>query len=75
MSDIPFICEVAGTPTHDGEASCVVVVEYPGGGRSKIHMSGKEAAAVVARAGVAGFDALIGQPWTVLQIRPVGFTG
>lgn len=59
------------TPTHDGEAAMVVTLRYPNGGTATVQVEGADTAAVMARAGVATAADLVGQPWTVLQVREV----
>lgn len=61
------------TPTHDGEAALVIELSFPNGGRSNVQINSEEAADVMARAGVRSADALVGQPWTVLQVRNPSF--
>lgn len=73
MTQGAVISGILGTPTHDGEGWFVIELMFPGGGRSKLQMTGAEAARVVARAGTTTIDELIGKPWTVLQIRPAEF--
>jgi hypothetical protein len=68
------ITQVLGTPTHDGEPAFSVVLTFPGGGQSRVLMSGVEAAAVARRAGVNSPDALVGLSWSVLQFQPANFS-
>ncbi|TXS96491.1 hypothetical protein FV139_03145 [Parahaliea maris] len=65
------ISAVRLTPTHDAEAAMVVELTYPNGGRATVQVEGSDAARVMARAGVATAGELVGQPWTVLQVREV----
>lgn len=71
----PIISLVQLTSTHDGEAALVIELTFANGGRSKVHINAEEAADVMAAAGVASIDALIGQPWTVLNVRDPKFMG
>ena len=63
------------TPTHDGEAALVVELAFPGGGRSKVQLSSGDMAAVLARAGLARADEMIGRSWSILQVRDAPFVG
>lgn len=69
------ISDVRLTSTHDGEAALVVELTFPNGGRSNVQINAVEAADVMAAAGVASADALIGHPWTVLDVRQPKFMG
>ncbi|MBN7795899.1 hypothetical protein [Parahaliea mediterranea] len=69
------ICAVHLAPTHDGEAAMVVELRYPNGGTATVQVAGGDTAAVMARAGVATAAGLVGQPWTVLQVREVRGSG
>ena len=62
------------TATHDGEAALVVTLRFPGGGRSQLQVPGEQAAEIMRRANVRVAGDLVGQPWHVLQIGPIGFT-
>ncbi|MDX3883318.1 MULTISPECIES: hypothetical protein [Sphingomonadales] len=72
---MPSIASVQLTSTHDGEAALVIELMFANGGRSKVHINAEEAADVMAKAGVASADALVGHPWTVLQVRDPSFMG
>lgn len=67
------ISHVRLTPTHDGEGALVIELRFPNGGRSNVQINSEEAADVMARAGVRTADALVGHPWTVLQVRDPDF--
>ena len=67
------IASVGALATHDGEAAFVITLDHPGGGRSHIHMSGRDAAEIVVRAGKSDPGQLVGLPWTVLKIRETSF--
>lgn len=69
------ISDVQLTSTHDGEAALVIELAFPNGGRSKVQINATEAADVMAAAGVASADALVGHPWTVLDVRQPKFMG
>jgi len=67
----PMISAVRLTPTHDGEAALAVELRYPNGGRASVQVEGRDAEAVMARAGVNSATDLVGHSWTVLQVRDV----
>lgn len=69
------ICGFQLTPTHEGEAALVVELAFPGGGRSKVHLNAVDMAAVLDKAGLDTADAMIGQPWSILQVRDAPFAG
>ncbi|SNS78778.1 hypothetical protein SAMN06295912_11633 [Sphingomonas laterariae] len=69
------ISRVQLTATHDGEAAVAIELTFPNGGRSQVHINADEAVDVLALAGVASVDALVGHPWTVLDVRDPKFMG
>lgn len=73
MAAAATISSVQFTPTHDGEAALVVELRFAGGGRSKVHVDSGALPAILARAAVASADALVGHPWTVLDVRAAPF--
>ncbi|WP_380875482.1 hypothetical protein ACFB49_04800 [Sphingomonas sp. DBB INV C78] len=75
MSAGATISDVRLTATHDGEAALAIELLFPNGGRSQVHINAEEAADVMAAAGVASADALVGHPWTVLNVRDPKFMG
>lgn len=75
MPTIAVITAVQLTPTHDGEAALVVQIAYPNGGSAKVQIESSDVAAVMQKANARSLEELIGQPWTVLQIRSVGPAG
>ena len=70
-----LISGVQLTSTHDGEAALAIELTFPNGGRSKVQINALEAADVMAAAGVASAEGLVGQPWTVLDVRQPKFMG
>lgn len=70
-----LISRVQLTTTHDGEAALAIELTFANGGRSKVQINAVEAADVMAAAGVASADALVGHPWTVLDVRQPKFMG
>lgn len=75
MSAVAHIIDAQLTPTHDGEAALVVEIRYPNGGKAKVQIEPGDVPAVMEKAGARSLVDLIGQPWTVLQIRTVGPAG
>lgn len=63
------------TSTHDGEAALSIELTFPNGGRSRVQINAVEAADVMAAAGVASADALVGHSWAVLDVRQPKFMG
>lgn len=63
------------TPTHDGEAALVVGLKFPGGGRSNVQIDASGMRAVLAKAGVANVNDLVGRSWSVLDVHHPIFLG
>lgn len=62
----PVISALQLTPTHDGEAACMVELMHPGGGRSVVQLDSLRLARVMAAAEVEHATGLVGRRWEVL---------
>lgn len=67
------IAAMTMTPTHDGDLAAVAELEFPGGGRSQVHIDGESIRRILGTAGVDTIDGLVGLPWSVLECRRVDF--
>jgi hypothetical protein len=51
---------------HDGRAELVVEVTYANGGTARVRLDEEAAEPVLASAGIARIDDLVGRPWDIL---------
>ena len=62
----PLITEALLAAGHDGRAELVLVVAYASGGSARIRLDEEAAEPVLAAAGVARIEDLVGRPWDIL---------
>lgn len=62
----PVISALQFTPTHDGEAACLVELIHPGGGRSVVQLDSLRLASIMAAAELEDANGLVGCVWSVL---------
>ncbi len=62
----PRITEALLAAGHDGRAELVLVVGYANGASARVRLDEETAEPVLAAAGVARIEDLVGQPWDIL---------
>jgi hypothetical protein len=62
----PRITDAAIAAGHDGRAELVVEVTYANGASARVRLNEEAAEPVLAAAGVARIDNLVGRPWDTL---------
>ena len=62
----PHIAEALLAAGHDGRAELVLVVAYADGATARVRLDEESAEPVLAAAGVARIEDLVGRPWDIL---------
>ena len=70
----PRITEAVLAAGHDGRAELVVEVTYPNGATARVRLDEEAAEPVLAAAGIARIEDLVGRPWDILA-APLADTG
>lgn len=70
---IATIEAVGLTATHDGEAALVVTIRFPTGGATQLQIPSVAVAEIMRRANFQSAGDMVGEPWQILNIAPVGF--
>jgi hypothetical protein len=66
------ITEAVIAAGHDGRAELVIEVTYANGARARVRLDEEAAEPVLAAAGIARIEDLVGRPWDILTAaRPV----
>ena len=65
MSD-PIVLAAEVAPGHDGRAELLLVLRYANGAQSRLRLEPEAGVLLVAGAGVASLDELIGRAWSSL---------